>query len=962
MQTQMIRRAGEIVLLATIYYITARLGLLLALPPGYAAPIWPAAGIALGAVLICGNRVAPGIWIGSFLCNVAVSFDAGSTALLVKSLLLPAILGMGATAQAIAGGYLIRRFVGFPMPLDRARDVIKFLGLGGPLSCIIGASVGATVLFLAGTLPAESYAFIWWAWWFGDAIGVLVTTPLMLTWFGQPQALWRRRRKTVALPICLALVVIVGVFSGAKEPYFSPPHLRIAWSVLAGGLMFAGLLGAFLLVTSGHAMLIEQLVAQRTHDLERTRQAEQAARQLAAIVTSSEDAIIGKTLDGTIVSWNAGAARMYGYSAAEILGRPMSVLTPPELAGEMPAILARLRRGERIDHLETAQLRKDGGRIAVSLTISPIRDADGMVTGVSAIARDISERKRAEEALRDREARIRRLVDANIIGIFIGDMSGRISEANDAFLKISGYSREDVLSGKLLWNNMTPPQYDAADAHALEELKNTGRCTPYEKELMRKDGSLIPVLLASALFEGAQDEGVSFVLDLTERRQADERIHHMADHDALTGLPNRTLLQDRMHQAIAFAHRNRRRVAILFIDLDYFKNINDSLGHHIGDQVLKMAAIRLQQCLREGDSVARLGGDEFVLILPLLDDSSDAARVARKALDSLTQPFSVELKQLHLGGSIGISLYPDDGHDVDSLMRAADTAMYHAKEMGRGNFQFFTAALNQAVQRRLDVSQRLRQALAHDEFILHYQPQVKMESGIIFSAEALLRWQPPGTEPISCGDFIANAEESGLIVPIGEWVLRQACRQLKAWHAAGHPQLKMAVNLSPRQLEQANFCSLVGQILDEEGLPATALELEITESILMQRSEYNLAMLNQLSDMGIQLSVDDFGTGYSSLAYLQRFPVHSLKIDQSFVRDIGTDQNDTALVTAIIAMAASLQLEVIAEGVETLPQAEFLMAHGCAAAQGFYYSKAVRADAFSALFGDTFACTMQRPR
>ncbi|HEX9172187.1 MAG TPA: EAL domain-containing protein, partial [Telluria sp.] len=478
--------------------------------------------------------------------------------------------------------------------------------------------------------------------------------------------------------------------------------------------------------------------------------------------------------------------------------------------------------------------------------------------------------------------------------------------------------------------------------------------TPYEKECIRKDGSLIPVLSASALFEGPQNEGVTFVLDLTERKQAEERIRHIADHDALTGLPNRALLQDRMQQAISFAHRNRRRVAILFIDLDYFKNINDSLGHHIGDQVLKMAAIRLQHCLREGDSVARLGGDEFVLILPLLDDSSDAARVARKALDSLTQPFSVEVNQLHLSGSIGISVYPDDGLDVDSLMRAADTAMYHAKERGRGNFQFFTAALNQAVQQRLDVGNRLRQALAQDEFTLHYQPQVRMESGRIFSAEALLRWQPPGTQSISCGDFIANAEESGLIVPIGEWVLRQACRQLKIWHDAGHPELKMAVNLSPRQLEQANFCSLVGQILDEAGIPATAFKLEITESILIQRSDYNLATLTRLSDMGIELSVDDFGTGYSSLAYLQRFPLHALKIDQSFVRDIGKDQNETALVTAIIAMAASLQLEVIAEGVETLQQAQFLMAHGCHEAQGFYYSKAVLADAFLELVDDRF--------
>ena len=964
MHIYMRRRGVAILVLALVYYIAARFGLLLALPPGYAAPIWPAAGIALAAVLLCGPRVAPGIWLGSFLANAPISFDASSTALLLQSLVLPAGLGVGAALQAIVGALLIRRFVGFPAPLECPVDIIRFLALGGPASCVIGASVGVSTLAALGILPTASYAFSWWAWWIGDTIGVLVVTPLVLSWLGEPYPIWRRRRKTVALPIGLAFFVVLGVFEGARLPYFSAPQSGAGWFVLAAGMAFTGLLGAFLLVTSGHAMLFEQLIAQRTRDLERTRKAEQAALQLAAIVTSSDDAIIGKALDGTIVSWNAGAERMYGYSAKEMLGRSITSLIPPDLAGEMPAIQQRLERGERIAHLETVRLRKDGSPIDISLTSSPIRDASGAVIGISAIARDISERKRAEAALRDRDARIRRLVDANIIGIFIGDLGGGISEANDAFLAICGYSRDDVLAKRLRWTDITPPQHALADQHALAELLQTGRCTPYQKEFIRKDGSLIPVLFASALFEGQHDELVCFVLDQTERWQAEARIHHIADHDSLTGLPNRALLQDRMQQAMATAHRNRSRVAVLFIDLDYFKNINDSLGHHIGDQVLQLAATRLQQCLREGDSVARLGGDEFVLILPLQGGSGDAARVAQKALDSLAQPFKVEVSELHLSGSIGISVYPDDGLDVDSLMRAADTAMYQAKEMGRANFQFFTDALNQAVQQRLDVGKRVRQALAHNEFILHYQPQVRMASGIAFSAEALLRWQAPGAEPVPCADFIAHAEESGLIVPLGEWVLRQACLQLKMWHDAGHPELKIAVNLSPRQLEHTDFCALVAQVLDETGIPAASLALEITESVLIRRSDYTLATLTRLSDMGIALSVDDFGTGYSSLAYLQRFPVHALKIDRSFVRDLGQDRNDTALVTAIIAMAGSLQLAVIAEGVETLQQVQFLMAHGCHDAQGFFYSKALRGDVFSEMiernapFGDDLA----RPR
>jgi diguanylate cyclase (GGDEF)-like protein len=436
--------------------------------------------------------------------------------------------------------------------------------------------------------------------------------------------------------------------------------------------------------------------------------------------------------------------------------------------------------------------------------------------------------------------------------------------------------------------------------------------------------------------------------EIAERKQADARIRYMAHYDALTGLPNRALLQDRINQAIAHAHRTHTRVGVLFIDLDDFKNINDSLGHDVGDRLLQMAAGRLQACVREEDSVARLGGDEFVLSLPLLNDSNDAAQVARKVLDAFDQPFAVQSHQLHVSASVGISVYPEDGSNMETLMRTADTAMYHAKEMGRGNFQFFTSALNNAVQERLTLGTRLRFALAHDEFVMHYQPQVDVQSGITFSAEALLRWQPRGQPPIACGAFVALAEESGLIVPIGEWTLRRACQQLRAWHDAGHSELKMAVNLSPRQLEQSDFCALLAEVLNEAGIAAGALELEITERTIMRHSKFNLATLARLSEMGVTLSVDDFGTGYSSLAYLQRFPVHALKIDQSFVRDIGADPNANALITAIVAMAASLRLTVVAEGVETREQLAFLQSRGCPSAQGFYFSEAVSADAFVA--------------
>lgn len=442
--------------------------------------------------------------------------------------------------------------------------------------------------------------------------------------------------------------------------------------------------------------------------------------------------------------------------------------------------------------------------------------------------------------------------------------------------------------------------------------------------------------------------------EIAEHKQAEGRIVFMAHHDALTALPNRLLLVDRIDQAIAQARRHQNEVvAQLHIDLDYFKTINESLGHGIGDRLLQAVASRLQQCVREGDSVARLGGDEYAICLAALPDSNDAALVADKVLESLALPFIVEEHELHVSASIGLGLYPADGSDAPSLMRAANAAMYQAKQKGRGNYQFFTAALHEAAERRMAVTNQLRQALAQDEFSVYYQPQVEMESGRIFSAEALLRWTPPGKAPISCADFIAIAEETGFILPIGEWVLRQACAQLRRWRDGGHPAMRIAVNISARQFVRTKLTALVAEVLEEFGLPADALELEITESMMMQPSEDNMTILNQLSGMGVQLSIDDFGTGYSSLAYLQHFPIHTLKIDRSFVIEINRDTHDAAIVTAIIAMAHSLHLNVIAEGVDQAEHIAFLTAHGCLAAQGFYYSEAVPAESFTQLLDQT---------
>jgi diguanylate cyclase (GGDEF)-like protein len=437
---------------------------------------------------------------------------------------------------------------------------------------------------------------------------------------------------------------------------------------------------------------------------------------------------------------------------------------------------------------------------------------------------------------------------------------------------------------------------------------------------------------------------------IADYNQAERRIDFMAHHDALTGLPNRLLLEDRINQAIAQARRHQEEmVAQLHIDLDHFKTINDSLGDRIGDRLLQAVAARLQECTRVGDSLGCLGGNAFGICLAALRSSNDAALVASKILESLSRPFHVEDHELHVTASIGVGLFPSDGGDAAALLRAANAAMYKAKQTGRGNYQFFTAALHEAAKRRMATTNRLRQALAHDEFCVYYQPQVDMESGRIFSAEALLRWTPPGKAPRSCVDFIAIAEETGIIVPIGEWVLRQACAQLKRWRDGGHPDMRIAVNLSARQFTQANLTEFVAQVLHDTDIPADALELELTESLTMQPSDDNLAVMHRLNNMGVQLSIDDFGTGYSSLAYLQNFPIHALKIDRSFVIGINEETHDAAIVTAIIAMAHSLHLNLIAEGVDRPEHVSFLTAHGCLAAQGYYYSQPVPADVMTQL-------------
>jgi diguanylate cyclase (GGDEF)-like protein len=428
---------------------------------------------------------------------------------------------------------------------------------------------------------------------------------------------------------------------------------------------------------------------------------------------------------------------------------------------------------------------------------------------------------------------------------------------------------------------------------------------------------------------------VCVVRDITERTYAEEQIKHLAYHDALTNLPNRLLFKDRLTVALSHAQRDGSHLAVLFLDLDRFKVINDSLGHNIGDQLLQAVAARVQACVRDSDTVARLGGDEFTVLLPRLHRSDDAAPIAMKIIEAIRYPFHIEGREFFITTSIGISLFPEDGVDAETLIKNADTAMYQAKEVGRDNYQLFNAIVNAKALQRIALEHGLRRALANEEFEVHYQPIHDLRSGKVTGMEALLRWTHPQLGAIPPSTFIPLAEATGIMIPIGTWALREACRQAKAWHEAGHKSLSLAVNLSVTQLQQADIVDRVRQILAETGLPARLLELEITESSAMQSPETSIRTLYDLKKLGLRISLDDFGTGHSSLSYLKRFPIDTLKIDQSFVRDITEDPDTAAIVTAIIAMAHSLRLKVIAEGVEFTEQANFLRRHACDQMQGY---------------------------
>ncbi len=647
--------------------------------------------------------------------------------------------------------------------------------------------------------------------------------------------------------------------------------------------------------------------------------------------------------DGQMLTCNHRLADMFGYASPEEMIAEYQAPRHYVNIEDRSRLIEILKREGEIKNFIAPLYRKDGQIrwFEYSGTLYP---DEGYLEGV---VTDITERHETQLELRLAAS----VFDGTAEGILITDANGNILRVNRAFTEITGYSQEEMLD-----KNPRILSSGRHDRSFYQNLWNTLISTGHwagEIWNRRKNGELYLVwqnLSALRDSDGKVTQFIGIFSDITQRKEAEQRIARLAHYDALTNLPNRLLFQDRCQHALLKAMREDHRLAVLFLDLDGFKDINDSLGHPVGDKVLQVIAERLLVTVREEDTVARLGGDEFVVVIEEFDNVQDVALVADKLLQSMREPIEIHEHIFHLSASIGISLFPADGEDATTLVRNADAAMYRAKDQGRNNYQFYTAELTTSAFERVLLENQLRHAIENDELDLAFQPQLDLQSGRAVGVEALLRWRHQQYGNIPPDRFIPTAERSGLILPIGEWVLKTACQRAKQWLDEGMQFDRLAINVSGAQIQRSEFVEVVKNTLEETGLSPKNLELEVTESFIMTQADQGIRTLEALRQLGITLAIDDFGTGYSSLSHLKQLPIHRLKIDKSFVRDIPGDVNDLAITRAVIALGKSLQLHVIAEGVETEEQRLFLLEEGCHEAQGFLFSHPLSTEEIPAFF------------
>ena len=696
------------------------------------------------------------------------------------------------------------------------------------------------------------------------------------------------------------------------------------------------------------------------------RSLKESEEKFRAITDTAPDAVILVDNEGKVLFWNVAAERIFGYTSGEAVGKSIhALIIPPRFQEEHLQGFRNFGttgRGPLIGKtVEVPALRKDGTELPIELSLTAV-----MLNGrwcATSIARDITERKMADEKVRE----LSLAVEGSSDWVLVTNKDGGIEYANRAVEEMSGYKKEEILG-------RTPRIFKSGrhDELFYKELWATilsGQTFRGIISNRKKDGGLFEVFHTITPLkdgDGNITHFISMAKDVTQQKILEEKIHRLAYYDDLTGLPNRVFHKELMARTIEIAKRNKQLFALLYMDLDNFKRINDTLGHNVGDFLLKSVAKKLSAFLRRCDYVARCqevdiedvlsrpGGDEFLVLLHNLGEAQDAARVARRILEELSAPWDLNGREVLMTASIGISLYPNDGETVDHLLKNADAAMYHAKAEGKNNYQFYSESLNASVLELLMLESEIRKALDHGEFTLYYQPKLDASTRRITGMEALIRWNHPEKGLLLPGRFISAAETSGLIVPMAEYSLRAACVQLKRWQDEGFKPITVAVNVSGRQFDQKNLIEVVDGALRDAGLSPRCLELEITESTIMRNPDEAVRTLLALKERGIEIAIDDFGTGYSSLSYLKRLPLDFLKIDQSFVRNLASSPSDQAIVRATIAMAHSLNLKVIAEGVETTEQMAFLCEQGCDEVQGFLFSRAVPPHEFSELMAKEY--------
>jgi diguanylate cyclase (GGDEF)-like protein/PAS domain S-box-containing protein len=917
-----------------------------------------------------GYKCWPAIYAAAFLVNFSIN----------ASWIMAAGIAAGNTAGPLMAVWLLRRLP-FRPNLERAYDVV-LLTLIGAIGMTLSATVGVGNLLLHGVISAAAFSQAWSDWWLGDAIGVLLVSPLLVSvtkaevrWLWQQRAgfaLWLllaaasvglmfflfrdNLADATAILFLLPLVIWAAMRYNIAGASFAVLCLSFlvagALALDSGSLQQSAQQGMFSLwVLMSLMMMVTLMIAGLQVEYHSAEKALQESEiRVRAIVDASLDAIVTMDRHGRITEFNPAAERIFGHDKADVMGRELAEIIIP------PAYRQRHRQGlqrffatgeQRIfgRRLELEGLRADGSIFPIELTITSIKlQGQLLVTG---FVRDISRRKLAEQELK---------IAANAFevdqGIMVMDADRTILRVNQAYTRLTGYGAEEVI-GKKPAEFLYGQQNEAFHEAMWEELQRDHRWQGQRWDRRKNGDTYMQSLMVSAVTND-RDEVINYVAsfaDITLHMQAEQQIRELAYYDPLTHLPNRLLLIDRLSHAIISAHRNGCRGALLFIDLDNFKTLNDTRGHDIGDLLLIEVGQRLLNCVRSEDTVARLGGDEFVVVLEKLNNSesiasSIAEQIGEKILVALGKPYDLQEQAYHTTPSIGVSLFGARLEKVEELLKRADTAMYQAKNAGRNTLCFYDPLIQAALEARSAMEAELRVALEHHDFQLDYQMQVDYRRRII-GAEVLLRWHHSQRGIIHPAQFIAMAEDTGLIVPVGLWVLESACAQLKKWESqASMRELQLAVNVSARQFRQADFAEQVQAIVARTGIVPGRLKLELTESLVLDNVSDAIAKMAALKPLGIGFSIDDFGTGHSSLAYLKKLPLSQLKIDQSFVRDIATDPSDAVIVQTIIGMSKNLGLEVIAEGVETEQQLAFLHANGCLAYQGYLFGKPMAIEEF----------------